>query len=110
MYTEISEVFLSTAPNENKSPMEKSPIGVYKYRKLQGTFPVIFLSFANIKAAKYEDMEYKITEVISKLYEENGYLLEGSLLSNNERNYYENIQPGIEETRRGHTCKCPYTD
>jgi len=27
-----------------------------QYRQLQGTFPVIFLSFANIKAAEYEKM------------------------------------------------------
>lgn len=47
---------------------EKSSDGDYKYRKMQGTFPVIFLSFANIKAAKYGDMEYKISEVIAKLY------------------------------------------
>lgn len=42
-----------------------------KYRKLQGTFPVIFISFANIKAAKYEDMAYAVTEVIAELYEQN---------------------------------------
>lgn len=49
------------------------------YRQLQGSFPVIFLSFANIKAKKYEDMEYKISKVIAELYEQNNYLLEGEL-------------------------------
>lgn len=75
---------------------EKSVEGDYKYRQLQGTFPVIFLSFANMKANKYKDMEYKITEGIAKLYEQNSYLLEGELLSENERNYYKKIQPGME--------------
>ena len=28
-----------------------------KYRNLQGSFPVIFLTFANIKADKYSEME-----------------------------------------------------
>ena len=64
-----------------------------KYRQLQGSFPVIFLSFANIKATKYEDMEYKISKVIAELYEQNSYLLEGNLLSKNERDYYESICP-----------------
>lgn len=64
---------------------EKSPDGDYKYRKLQGTFPVIFLSFAQIKAADYKKMEYKITKVIADLYEQNSYLLERSLLSDNEK-------------------------
>ncbi len=67
-----------------------------KYRELQGTYPVIFLSFANIKAAKYTDMEYKITKVISDLYEQNNYLLDGDFLSDNEKNYYRTIQPGIK--------------
>ena len=69
-----------------------------KYRKLQGTYPVIFLSFANIKAADYEGMGYRITKVIADLYEQNRYLLEGKLLSKNEREYYESIKPGMEIT------------
>ena len=42
-----------------------------KYRQLQGTFPVIFLSFANVKASTYKEMEFKLTKVIADLYEEN---------------------------------------
>lgn len=76
---------------------EKSPDGDYKFRKLQGTFPVIFLSFAQIKAADYKKMEYKITKVIADLYEQNSYLLEGSLLSDNEKQYFKNIKPGMGE-------------
>ncbi len=67
-----------------------------KYRALQGTFPVIALSFANIKAGKYTDMEYRITEVIADLYEKNNYLLDGNVLSENEREYYKSIVPGME--------------
>lgn len=74
---------------------EKDAAGDYGHRELQGTFPVIFLSFANIKAAEYKKMEYKITEVITTLYEKNSYLLEGSWLSENEKSYYKKIQPGI---------------
>ncbi|MDE6052703.1 MAG: AAA family ATPase, partial [Lachnospiraceae bacterium] len=47
------------------------------YRQLQGTFPVIFLSFASIKAVNCDDMKYKMTEVIADLYNENIYLLKG---------------------------------
>ena len=69
-----------------------------KYRQLQGTFPVIFLSFANIKATEYEDMEYKISKLVADLYEQNSYLLEGNLLSKNERDYYESICPQMRGT------------
>ena len=60
---------------------EQSPDGEYKYRKLQGTYPVIFLSFANVKAATYKEMLFKITEVITDLYNKSDYLLENNLLN-----------------------------
>lgn len=65
------------------------------YRQLQGSFPVIFLSFANIKAKEYEKMKNKITEVIAQLYEQNRYLLDSGLLSENEKEYYKNIKVGM---------------
>ncbi len=74
---------------------ETLPDGDYGYRKLQGTFPVIFLSFANIKAAKYEDMEFKITKVISDLYNKYDFLLKGNLLNKKEQAYYQQIEPGM---------------
>ncbi|MCI8267269.1 MAG: AAA family ATPase [Lachnospiraceae bacterium] len=66
------------------------------YRNLQGTFPVIFLSFAGIEAGGYEDMAYMISDEIAKLYGENRYLLEGTLLNKSEREYFEHIKPGME--------------
>lgn len=68
-----------------------------KYRKLQGTFPVIFLSFANVKAADFVEMNYKLSEVIADLYEKNRYLLEGDLLSENEKEYYKNVKVGMKD-------------
>ncbi len=74
---------------------EKSPDGEYRYRMLQGTFPVIFLSFANVKAASYKEMLFKITKVITDLYNKNDYLLNGNLLNEKERKYYQKIEPGM---------------
>ena len=71
---------------------EKSPDGDYQYRNLQGTFPVIFLSFANVKAASYKEMLFKITEVITDLYNKNEYLLERNLLNKKEQKYYQEIE------------------
>ncbi|EOS21730.1 hypothetical protein C804_05952 [Lachnospiraceae bacterium A4] len=75
---------------------EKSSDGEYKYRKLQGIFPVIFLSFANVKAASYEEMIFKFTRVITDLYNKNEYLLERNLLNEKEREYYQGIKPGMD--------------
>ncbi len=75
---------------------EKTSDGEYKYRKLQGVFPVIFLSFANVKAASYEEMIFKITRVITDLYNKNEYLLERNLLNEKEREYYQGIKTGMD--------------
>ena len=68
-----------------------------KYRNLQGKFPVIFLTFANIKAVKYSEMENKITEVIANLYENNRFLLDNDCLSENEKEYYNSIKIGMPD-------------
>ncbi len=76
---------------------EKEPNGEYKYRQLQGTFPTIFFSFARIKSAKYEDIEYAVTKIIAELYEQNRYLLESDILSENEKNYFKEIKAGMDK-------------
>ena len=74
---------------------ERSPDGEYTYRRLQGTFPVIFLSFANVKASTYEEMLFKISKVIMDLYNKNDYLLAGDLLNEREKKYYQEIELGM---------------
>ena len=81
---------------EGLSIWDNAQIENEKYRTLQGTFPVIFFSFANIKASNYADMEYKITKVIADLYNENDFLLEEDILSENEQEYYKSIKVGME--------------
>ena len=98
----MTECFFSNK-YENRSDLfeglsiweEKDFNGEYRYRKLQGTFPVIFLSFANVKAASYEEMVFKITKVITDLYNKNDYLLGGNLLNEKEQKYYQEIEPGM---------------
>ena len=62
-----------------------------KYRKLQGTYPVIFLSFASVKATNFNDTKEQIKLQLKKLYEENRYLLEGGILSKNEEKQFNAI-------------------
>jgi len=82
---------------EGLSIWSDSPLGsAEKYRQLQGTFPVIFLSLATIKSSKYEDMEYGVTKVIADLYEQNRSLFQKDILSANEREYYDSIKIGMK--------------
>ena len=56
-----------------------------KYRKLQGTYPVISLSFASVKENTYEMTIYRICEIIRQLYESYQYLMESEELSEIEK-------------------------
>ena len=62
-----------------------------KYRKLQGIYPVINLSFANIKEPDYEMTEYRIRQLLMKQYERTSYLLESNVLSKAEKSYFERM-------------------
>ena len=52
-----------------------------KWRGLQGTYPVLFLSFAAVKADQLSEVKKQINMQIARLYEEHRYLLDGNLLS-----------------------------
>jgi len=66
------------------------------YRQLQGKYPVIFLSFAKVKAVDYEGMKYSIGSIIFESYQQNRFLVEGDLLSENEKTYFESIKPEMD--------------
>lgn len=52
-----------------------------EYRKLQGTYPVIFLSFAAVKETTYDQARKRICGIIEQFYNRCGFLLEGDLLN-----------------------------
>ena len=62
-----------------------------KYRKLQGSFPVLFLSFAAVKADNLIEAKQQLKAQLAYLYEENRFLLEGDLLSENEKAEYKKV-------------------
>ncbi len=62
-----------------------------KYRKLQGTYPVLFLSFANIKDLTFPEAKRAICQTIEEQYNKYDYLLESCLLNEKERNFYQKI-------------------
>ena len=61
------------------------------YRGLQGTYPVISLSFANIKERDYLAARYKICQLIVNLYSKHSYLKDSDLLTENDRRYFERV-------------------
>ena len=68
-----------------------------KYRRLQGTRPVIGLSFANVKESTYENTRLRLNQILTDLYGRYRFLLEGNLLSSPERQYFESVLPDMPE-------------
>ena len=62
-----------------------------KYRDLQGTYPVISLSFANIKERDYLAARYKICQLIVNLYSKHSYLRDSVLLTENDKKYFDRV-------------------
>lgn len=56
-----------------------------EFRILQGTYPVIFLSFSNIKETTFEETRAKICKTIQLLYRKYDFLLKDGFLSEEER-------------------------
>ena len=59
-----------------------------KYRKIQGAYPVIFLSFAGIKGNTFELSRKQISDRIIDLYESNRFLLKSDCISDTEKARY----------------------
>ena len=68
-----------------------------KYRNLQGTYPVISLSFANIKEMTYQSTMCRINQIITDLYSKYRFLLEDKSLSPEEKVYFKRISDHMPE-------------
>ena len=62
-----------------------------KYRKLQGTYPVIFLSFAEIKQNNYNDAVEKIKRIICEMCQQFDFLKNWDGLTETEKKNISNI-------------------
>ena len=60
-----------------------------KYRKLQGTYPVIFISFAAVKGDTFEITKQQIVTQIVHLFEEKRFLLDADVMSESEKIKYK---------------------
>ena len=68
------------------------------YRKIQGTYPVISLTFANVKEKTYADTRYKICHLLVNLYSRYEFLTEGDLLTEKEKAYYKRVSVDMNDT------------
>ena len=62
-----------------------------KYREIQGTYPVIFFSFAKIKQTTYKETIEKIKKIIFDLYQEYAFIGKWDGLTDKEKENFNNI-------------------
>ncbi len=68
-----------------------------KFRTLQGTYPVISLSFANVKEHSYEMARRKICQILSNLYLEYEFLLDRDMISPRGRRFFESVSEDMDD-------------
>ena len=66
------------------------------FRQMQGTWPVIFLSFANIKETTFSDAKKVICNTITKLYNQFDFLVESDKLNEKEKAFYQEVTAHME--------------
>ena len=69
-----------------------------KYRELQGTYPVISLSFANIKEKSFQMTRKKICQLITNLYGKYEFILDSGILSEADIRYFKRISENMDDS------------
>ncbi len=69
-----------------------------KYRMLQGTYPVISLSFANVKEKNYASTVRRINQILTNLYSANRFLMHDGNLDDKERRFFDSVDVDMDET------------
>ena len=77
-----------------------------EYRRIQGTFPVIFLSFADVKQTNYEDAVKKIKRILTDLYQKYIFLASWEGLTDVERSQFLSVTPEMDDV----TAQCSLLD
>ena len=84
--------FFEQSTISNASLFSNTAIETYKeYTALQGQFPVIFLSFKDIKQTSWESVFKDFASVLAEEYNRHKYLLHSPALESYEKEYFEKI-------------------
>ena len=70
-----------------------------KYRGLQGSYPVISLSFANVKETSYAMARKKICQLLTELYAEHAFLLKSGVMEETDRFFFQNVTMDMDDVQ-----------
>ena len=77
-----------------------------KYRSIQGTYPVIYLSFADVKQTNYVDAVKKIKRILSDLYQQYVFLLQENCMTEMQKRQFSEVSPQMDDV----TAQCALQD
>ncbi|MCI8925289.1 MAG: AAA family ATPase [Lachnospiraceae bacterium] len=82
---------------------EKSPDSGYAYRKLQGKYPVIFMSFADVKPTNnagmtaLEEMKAIVKQIIANEYKKYREIMVSDLFSDDDRAHFASVNRDMDD-------------
>ena len=68
-----------------------------KYRKLQGTYSVISLSFASVKERDYESTKSRICQLITDLYNKYNFIRKSEWMTETDKNFFDSVRADMPE-------------
>ena len=68
-----------------------------KYRQMQGTYPVISLSFANIKKKSCKSAKNEIRRLITRLYVQYAFIRDCSFMTESDRHMFDMVSIDMDE-------------
>lgn len=92
------DYFFSAEHGKNASLFSGLEVWKYEaYRQEQGCWPVIRLTFANIKETSYKMAKKSINRVLTDLYNKYHFLTKTDLLTDEEQDYFSRVNDGMDE-------------
>ena len=69
-----------------------------EYRKIQGTYPVLSLSFANVKEKDYKTARKKICQFLTNLYAKYSFLIDSGVLHESDIRYFKRVSEDMDDS------------
>ncbi len=76
-----------------------------KYRKLQGTYPVVSLSFADVKETTFAGARAKICQILQNVYMQHDFLLTEGFLKEGEEAFFRKVAPDMSDMVASYSLK-----
>ena len=75
------------------------------YRRLQGTYPVIFLSFADIKETTFAGARIRMFQILEELYGQYTFLPDSGCLSEKEKEAFDRVSVNMTDQEASNSIK-----